>query len=183
LVLQSKLTPDELLEISGIGPKTLEKIQEFADALPEMDLEEEEPVSEADTVVEGLAEKGLPPVEEATEAGALPEVDEVGSVDEELDEAAAVVVKVEEPAGAVESGDAQPEEELTFDEMFKLKPDTLEEVAVQEDEDESPESGTTTKKKKKKKGVKSRELEYDPDLDMTIAKKKHKRGEGEWDNW
>jgi N utilization substance protein A len=181
LVLRSKLTPDELLEISGIGPKTLEKIQEFAETLPELELEEEEPVSEAETVVEDLAEEDLPPVQEADQAGAQPAVEPEVLQPEQPVEAADEKEAVGEQVETV--GEALPEEELSFDEMFKLKPDTLEEVAVQEDEDESSESGTTSKKKKKKKGVKSRELEYDPDLDMTIAKKKHKRGEGEWDNW
>ena len=36
LVLTSKVNPDALLEITGIGPKTLERIAEFAEELPNL---------------------------------------------------------------------------------------------------------------------------------------------------
>ena len=54
LVLTSKVNPDALLEISGVGPKTLEKIAEFADELPNLvpQVEEvlpEEPVRNIET--------------------------------------------------------------------------------------------------------------------------------------
>ena len=184
LVLRSKLTPDELLEISGIGPKTLEKIQEFADTLPSMEFEEEEkPVDETELAMEDLLGETLPPDEEAAESSEMEAAEAEIPLPEPLVAEVAETEAVEEQAEVEDSEEVQPEQELSFDEMFRLKPDALEEAAVQEDEDEGQAGGTPSKKKKKKKAVKSRELEYDPDLDMTIAKKKHKRGEGDWDNW
>jgi N utilization substance protein A len=79
-----------------------------------------------------------------------------------------------------------PEKELSFDEIFTLKPEVFEPAAAEEDEEETEGSGETTPKKKKKtkKAGQFRELEYDPDKDVTVAKKKHKRGDsGEWEDF
>jgi len=182
LVLKSKLTPDELLGVSGIGPKTLEKIQQFADTLPNMDLVEEKPAEE--TISEGEVEK----ISLAADAGIFTPVEQMEHEDQPLSqedvEMPIETVGAEKLTESDKETAAQPEEKISFDEIFKLKADVFEQVAVDDDEedDNSPLSDPSHKKKKKK-GNRSRELEYDPDLDMTIAKKKHKRGEDDWDNW
>jgi hypothetical protein len=74
----------------------------------------------------------------------------------------------------------EPEEEVSFDQLFALKSETLTEIepAVEEDE----ELGDVSKKTGKKKKPKHVEVTYDPDRDLTTAVKKHKRGGGwEWE--
>ncbi len=186
LVLRSQIDPDKLLQITGIGPKTLEKIQEFAEALPEMDLVEEEPAPEekAAELVDETSSEGEG--EEEAEDIAVAETIEAADISDQdqTDETLSDLSETEELTDAPISTVSQPEEELSFDEIFKLKPDAFEQAAVEEEDDDTQVSGESSeKKKKKKKGEKSRELEYDPDLDVTIAKKKHKRGEDDWDNW
>lgn len=181
LVLASKLNPEDLLEVSGIGPKTLERIQEFEKALPalipateEVAVYDEEPLP-SETEPE---EKILEPVD-STMIALEEEAAIEPSTDIEIDETG-----IKEQGQYESMEDIKSEETLSFDEMFKLKPevfntgitaadDDLEET-VDDDEGEKP------GKKKAKKSKKHRELEYDPDLDLTIAKKKHKRGEEDW---
>ena len=91
-----------------------------------------------------------------------------------------------EPVSETADEKAAPEKELSFDEIFTLKPEVFEPAAVEEDEEETEGSTETTpkKKKKNKKAGQFRELEYDPDKDVTVAKKKHKRGDsGEWEDF
>lgn len=177
LVLTSKMNPDDLLQVPGIGPKTLERIQqlsnELADLIPE-------PEQEAVEETEEIPAETAPAEEVATVAEEIPAIE---SLEEE------VVVEKEETVSEKAEEQEEPEEELSFDELFKLKPEVFDPASVSdedelEDEDEESESGKSTPKKKKgRKSKKYRELEYDPDLDMTIAKKKHKRGDAEWDGF
>ena len=68
-------------------------------------------------------------------------------------------------------------EEKPLEEIFSLRPDMLQPVAVVA-EDEDDESDKKKGKKKKKKVV---EIVYDENLDKAIAKKKHKRGDEGWE--
>ncbi len=64
LVLTSIVNPEALLEISGVGPKTLERIAEFADELPNLVPQVEEALPEEPAEV--ISEEGeVPAVEEA----------------------------------------------------------------------------------------------------------------------
>lgn len=181
LVLTSKLHPDVLLEVSGIGPKTLERIQELegdiADLVPEVVEPEPEP-KEADEI-EAEVISGPEAVEEAT---AVEELEVEAEADKEPEAAA----EDEEKPSTKEGGGTEVEEKLSFDELFKLKPEVFDTEEVMEDEEleeEEDDSGRPAKKEKKgKKTSKHREYEYDPDLDMTIAKKKHKRGDEAWED-
>ena len=180
LALTSKVNPDALLEISGIGPKTLERITEFAEELPNL----------VPRVEEALPEE---PVSTVPEAQAILAAKEPAAITEtpEAAESALVTEEIttEEAANVTESESAeeQPavEKEMSFDEIFSLKPEVFEPAAVDEDEEEETEGSgdkSATKKKKSKKAGQFRELEYDPDKDVTVAKKKHKRGDsGEWE--
>jgi len=75
----------------------------------------------------------------------------------------------------------EEKEELSFDEMFKLKPEVFTPTVEEEEELEVDQGLDKKKKKAKKKGAKYREIEYDPDRDIIITRKKHKRGDDDWD--
>ena len=180
LVLTSIVNPDALLEISGVGPKTLERIAEFAEELPNLVPQVEEALPEE------LAEV-------ISEEGEVPTVEEAVVVSEEAEAPESVLASEDAPAAepasesVAESTEEKPasEKELSFDEIFTLKPEVFEPAAVEDDEEETEGSGdkTAKKKKKTKKAGQFRELEYDPDKDVTVAKKKHKRGDsGEWED-
>jgi len=165
LVLTSKMNPEALLEINGVGPKVLERIAEFAEVLPELVPEElveeevalEEPKAET---VELEAEAELTPAEGLE---AQPEAQAAEAVD-----------------GAAPAG------EVSFDQMFTIKPEVFEAEGEtsEEEEDVTDENGKPTGKKQKKKKVnKFRELEYDPERDVVVSKKKHKRGDAGWTEW
>jgi len=187
LALASKLNPESLLEISGVGPKALEKIAEFVEKLPELVLElVPEPVEEEPTPVEPSLEDQEPPL--AQEAADDEEAaQEISSGAEGSDQAPAPEESTQEPAEPV-AENAETAAELSFDEMFAIKPDILEPVAetagdVEDEEDSNGEEGKPSDKKKKKKIKRFRELEYDPERDLVVAKKKHKRGDAEWTEW
>ncbi len=168
LMMAMKLNPDSVLGLAGIGPKSMEAIKT---ALENITFPEPEPVVEpvVEAVVEPLV--GLPvegtaevPVEMVTEVAPAEELP--GQV-EVVGEAVPVAVGLPEDNLA----------EKPLEEIFSLRPDMLQPVAVAADEEED-ESDKKKGKKKKKKVV---EIVYDEDLDKAIAKKKHKRGDVGWE--
>ena len=178
VVVTIKVNPDALLEVNGVGPKTLERLTEFADELPNLVPE----VVVEDVIAEPEAEVAESVVEtvEVEEAEMIEESEEISQpIADEID--AMVQQEVTTETDTTESEEPIVGEELSFDEIFTLKPEIFEPDEVEEeDEDETtPGEGLTKKKKKKKKGARFREIEYDPDKDITIARKKHKRGDGE----
>jgi N utilization substance protein A len=164
LMMAMKLNPDSVLRLAGIGPKSMEAIRT---ALKNVSFPEPEPVVEpvvelvAALPVEGITEVPVEPVTEVTPVESLPEP--------EMGEAEIAPVAVESPGENVG--------EKPLEEIFTLRPDMLQPVAVaaEDDEDESD------KKKGKKKKKKVVEIVYDEDLDKAIAKKKHKRGDEGWE--
>jgi N utilization substance protein A len=178
LVLASIMNPDSLLEISGIGPKTMERIAEFAEELPNL-----VPQIEEEIIEEPVAEEDIQSTETAVsiEQDLVPQ--EVETVEEPVMLQSEAIVEVGEEQKTEESDvQSEPEKELSFDEMFSLKPEVFEPILDSDDEsDDTENSGQkiTKKKKKNKKAGRFRTLEYDPDKDVTVAKKKHKRGDGE----
>jgi len=182
LVLTSKMDPDALLHVNGFGPKALERVAEFAEVLPEL---VPEPVEEEEPVVEQPAEE--PAVEEVETAAEVqeevaPEDGQPEPTEAQLEESAAPAVEGEAPK--TPEGE-EGEEELSFDEMFAIKPEVFEPEEASEEEEEGSEDDTTTggKKKRKKKVKRFRELEYDPERDVVVAKKKHKRDGTPWNEW
>jgi len=151
LLLVMKVSPEKVLTLPGIGAKAIQAIEKaVAEAKFEAVAVEEvaTPVEEAPTPVETQVEA---PVEVAPEPVEVVEV--------EAKPVAPVAVEDEEP------------ETMSFEEMFKLRPD-----AVRPTEDEE-----SLDKKKGKKGKKSVALEFDEDRGEVVGRKKHKRGDG-WDN-
>jgi N utilization substance protein A len=180
LAMQMKTHPDDVLRLQGIGPKAMIEINKLMDTLNSMIAAQqaaeaiapvEEVPAEVIAPIEVTAPLETPTVEEAvaeTEAAVQPVI-----------EAAAETPAIEGEAAPVIEGEAIPvpaEEEVSFDELFTLKPGIIEPVAEEEDD----ESGDKNKKGKKKK-KKFVELTYDPDRDVVLAKKKHKRGGAGWE--
>ncbi len=191
VVIASKVHPDSLLDVVGVGPKTLERINEFESELPGVvpEIVEEEPAeAEAETTVidetsgELTAEQIETAQGEEIPVEPIEEVTDEGHKIETLKEA-------NEPASEMTSTEEEQEEEeeLSFDEIFTLKPEVFEPTGEEEEEEEEeqePGQGLTKKKKKgKKKGARFREIEYDPDKDVTITRKKHKRDEDGWEDF
>ena len=175
LILISKMNPNALLEVSGVGPKTLEQIQEMeskiVDLVPELPEEPEMEVAEAEEVEELQAAS-----EEEAELEAEAETEETLE-ETRMPEA---VEAEEEPAKVEETKEG--EEEVSFDELFKLKPEVFEAEMEVNEEDSGKPAKKKKKKSKKQRTLRSYNLEYDPELDKTIAKKKHKRGDDEWED-
>lgn len=150
LLLAMRVSPEKVLTLPGIGAKAIQAIEKaVAEAKFEAVAVEEvaAPVEEAPAPIETQVEA---PVEVASEPVEVVEV--------EAKPAAPVAAEEEEP------------ETMSFEEMFKLRPD-----AVRPAEDEE-----SLDKKKGKKGKKSVALEFDEDRGEVVGRKKHKRGDG-WD--
>jgi len=170
LMLKMKLNPDKILGLAGIGPKSMQAIE---NALAKVTFPEPEPVVEPPLEGKPVAE-----VEAAAEAVAEPVIAaEAGAVEtappaEELVEVEAKPVEAE-AAPAVEEAAT---EDKPLEEIFVLKPEMLKTAPVAEEEEDTSEK----KKKKKKSHV---EIVYDEEQNQTIAHKKHKRGEEGWEEW
>ncbi len=185
LALTAQMDPEKILDIQGIGPKTLEKIEEFAERLPDLVPPEPEPEPETEPMAaeeETIEQAPGSEQTEAKEAVEEAEVETEGSA--QADEDAAPEDLVEDAQDDEEEkeqpGKKKVESVKSFEELFKLELQDLE---------PEPEGfdGENMKNKGKKSGKtkKSRQIEYDEDLGMTISKKKHKRADDEedWSDW
>ena len=150
LLLAMKVSPEKVLTLPGIGAKAIQAIEKaVAEAKFEVVAVEE---------VAAPVEEAPAPIETQVEAPAEVASEPVEVVEVEAKPAAPVAAEEEEP------------ESMSFEEMFKLRPD-----AVRPAEDEE-----SLDKKKGKKGKKSVALEFDEDRGEVVGRKKHKRGDG-WD--
>ncbi len=200
LMLQMNLDPNVILSLDGIGAKAMEEIESSLDGL-----EFPEPVAEELLTAEAEAEVAVSEDVSAEDVEAELVVDAEGvsipEMAEEselavLEEATLDVVDVEaEVQAEPESEEAREaqvatveeteseEEQVSFDELFKMRADIMD-IEAPDDEEEDDDSDRSTQKKKRKKKKKYVELEYDPEKDVVVARKKRKRGVGEWDdNW
>lgn len=207
LLVQMKVDSDAILGLNGIGPKTMENIQNAlaevsfpepevqepeveeieAAEEPEAELAAEVELTEAE-VVEAVVEEAVAEVELEAEMEAEGEA-EITAEEEVAAEAEVVEVltepaeveEVQEEIEVVTEPEAEEEEETTFEEIFALEPDKFD-FAEGEDEFEDEEEGELdSRKKKKKKRKKYVEMEYDPDQDVVIVKRKRKRDQEDWD--
>ena len=183
LVLTMQMNPEKILNIDGIGPKTMEKIQEFAEQLPNLVPAEPEPepepileIEEVKETVEAVESAALETAEtlaEKMDVDAAAELSADSTVAEELPAEAALnetAVK-DEPAKKVESV-------KSFEELFKLNLEDIEPESEEFDEEKSK-----LKESKTGKSKKSRRIEFDENLGVAVAKKKHKRGGSDWSEW
>ncbi len=171
--------PDQILKLQGIGPRSMEKIQDLVAAIdaemaPAEEVEEAaEVASDAEAVAEPAVEEAEAVVETAVEPGAV--VEEAVTADAVVEPAAEV------PAAEETSETEAPEEELSFEDLFKMQSEAIVPDRIVEDDEQDDELGGKGKGKKKKK--KRGEIVYDPETDLTVRKKKHKRGQDDWGDW
>lgn len=183
LAVQMKIDADEILRLPGIGPRALNEIQRLAGAY------NVEP-SEAPAVeAEGEPETAAAPADEAApeiEAQAVEDMP-AGEAAAEQEAEAEETVEPAELQAAPAAGETTAEDEnedVSFDELFTLRPEVIDEVPPEEEEEETPAQPKAKKKGKKARKGKNVEIEYDPDAGQTIARKKHKRGGSDiWGDW
>ncbi len=167
LMLQLHMDPDQILGLNGVGPKTMDDIQEALDAY---DLPEVEVAQEVEAEAEAVAETA-----------------EVES--EEVEAEAETEVEAEEAEAELELEDEEEEEEISLDDIFeqsakeiqketKRKKPAIKIVDEVPSLDELPEVQRQKQKEKKKR---YREVEYDPDHDVTIVRRRRKRSGEEWE--
>lgn len=189
---QIGMDPDQILGLSGFGPKSMEELKQVLEAFeypipapvifaPEKEAERMEaeaaeaalagePEAAAAEVVESAPEVSEAPVEaEAAEAVAGGEIEEPTMVPEEV------------TAELAESGEPAPvivDVEQAFEQLAKQF--EVVEEATDEDEEEEEPGVVAPKKRKKKKGA--RHIEYDPLTGEMVVKRRRKRGE-EWEDF
>ena len=199
LVYQMRVNPDEIFKLQGIGPRAMKAIETFMEELfPETEEDipaetveiEEVPVEES--VVEEIAaetEKAMEtvvkdlstPVEEAVEEAVEEEV-EAEQSEETKEELFVEDIETEtEEDDEEEEVPVTEEEEASFEELFKLKAETIQPEDFEGDSEDDEFSLQKSGKKKKKKKKRFAEIEYDPEEDFTHVRRKHKHGDEEWD--
>jgi len=167
LALEYKTNPDSILGLPGIGPKTLKKIEEVVEDLSQFIPAEPEPAPIEAEITEEIVEPAVEQIE--TETAGAEVVVEIPESISEMGEA--------EPEKTAESETEKPKDnELSFEEMFKIETQKINGKSFEDEEQED----STDKDDKKKKKRKFQEIEYDPDRDLTLVKKKHKRGDSDW---
>lgn len=172
LILQSKLDPDKILAINGIGPKTFEEINTFIAGV-QIPAEVQEPEVVGEAAVAELVEQAQ--VEPVLTTGEEPVVEQEAT--EEIP-----VEKTDAESGVGDT--VKPvEDEVPFEDLFKVETMKFDFTAVGETTEEEEGTGTGADKKKKGKKKKGYTVEYDPDKDQATVKRTHKRtGEG-WEEW
>lgn len=163
LLLAVKTRPDQVFGLPGIGPKAMQAINK---AVSEVSFEK----MEAAPVVEEVpAPAGVEVVETPVEipAEVVAEVAEVAAP-EIAPSPETGTAEVSTPAtGTVE----EPAQEATFEELFKLRPETFRPGTEEDD---------LKQDKKGKKGKKSVVYQYDELRGEVVIHKKHKRGTDDW---
>jgi len=167
---QLELDVDKILGLPGVGPKAIQEIGkvlrgfEYPEPEPEVVVEEEIPIVEAEEVVEVVdaveIELVETPVEVASEID-LAMVEPVAEVDVEIETAPEV-----------------PELEPTLEEAFQTVADELIAVVEIDEEEVLPEQEEERKKRKKI----SRVVEYDPDTGEMVVKRRRKRQAEDWED-
>ncbi|NIS78803.1 MAG: transcription termination/antitermination protein NusA [Anaerolineales bacterium] len=191
LLEQLGMNSEDILNLSGIGPKAMVEIQEKLDGYeyPEPEVMVEEEVEEVEELEpEVVAEPVL--VDEAVEVA---EEEEVVTVIEQLEELEPIVAgeieaEVEEPK-IEERIELKPEVELgepmtALEAAFRAAVDELDSAAefeeeVEEGDEEEEELFPTTKRQKKRK---KRVVEYDPESGEMIVTRRRKRQQDDWED-
>ena len=171
LMTQLLVEPDEVLSLNGIGPKTLEEIQEALDAFEFPEPEVVEP--EVEETVEAETE-AAPQDEEEPEVAA-----EAESTAEEAVKEVEASPEAEEPQAAVaQEVEEEEEEEEEEDIDFQAAIETESEIAFIDDDDIKGFDEDDKSKKDRKKRY--RQVEYDPDLGVDIVRRRRKGDEEDW---
>lgn len=194
LAVQMKLDADQILRLPGIGPRALNEIQRLTQAYnvepveaeveaggePEAAVAEAETAPEAQVVEPAEAVEAVPEQEEAEETVEPAEFQAAA----EAPAAESAEAQAVEPAAAGEAAAEDENEDVSFDELFTLRPEVIDDIPLDEEEEEAPPQPKVKKKGKKARKSKNIEIEYDPEVGQTIARKKHKRGGSDiWGDW
>lgn len=198
VMLQMAIDSDQILAISGVGPRAMDEIKSILSTLefPELiveDAAEEEVLEGAESPATVVDEAQEAEVETALMAEELAEPVEAETIEPETElegvtdtEAEGTVELVDEiPQGELAVEEEEKEEQVeSLEELFILRPETFTErfddyegEAEEEEDADVPKKGKRAKKKKRR----NVEMEYDPDLDIMVVKRKRKRS-GEWDD-
>ena len=165
LMLQMYVDAEKIREISGIGPKAMQSIEDAIEALTSIMPADEEPEPEP----EAIAEETEEPIGE--EEAPAPEAEQPS-----------------EPEAAPEEEEEEEEQPQSMEELFTIQPDMLDvDALIAEELEEKAPAATKSRggKKKKKKPRKFVDVEYDPDQDVMLYRKRHKKDGDEWaeDDW
>lgn len=181
VMMQFAIDADVILSINGMGPKSLENVQEklanFQFPEPEPEVVEEEAVAEGEAVETDAGEEVTAEAVEV-EAGV-----EVADAEEAIVETAvaeeAEAPTDEEIAKAALEAVGEPEQEKLVVQGAEEETASFEEMLA-----EFGEGGGESEEDKKKKSEKSkyRHIEYDPDHDVTIVRRRRK-GKGDDEGW
>lgn len=180
---------DGLLELHGVGPKTLEKVTQGIEALelpeveaPAAEVEEEEPLIAAEELEEAAAEAEVP-VEEVVEAEEIAEPEKEAVVEEVVEEA----VEPEEEAPETEEPAAEEAPEAVEEAVVEEEPADEEPSEPEEPEyffEEEQEPVDREEKLKRERGRRV-QLTYDEETGELIPRRQRKREEGaeDWDRY
>lgn len=167
LVMAVRTDPDSVFSLHGISDKSSSEIQAILDTYLSQFTVEQPIEVEVDAEEEVEAET---PVEVTVEPE--PEISEEPEVEPEVEQP----VEAEPEVTSIDATEEQePEPELSFEEMFTLRPESLNPTVEEEEKMEN----------RGKKGKKSVTYEFDEDLGEVVGRKKHKRGDEDWtgDTW
>jgi N utilization substance protein A len=174
MVLQYRMSPDNILRLQGIGPKAMSEINHLIESLEEKAKTEVlspviEPVAvvavaEPEVIIQAIEPEQIVPEAVVAET-TIPEPESV-----------AEVITLPDTLQPV---DAEPEK--SFEEMFTLKEAVVAPAEVEEEEEEGEGVDGDKKKKEKKKKRRFVEYTYDPDRDVVTSQKKHKRDGTGWE--
>ena len=152
-----KADPEEIFKLQGTTPSVMDDIASLVRLVEDRRNAEANPAP----VQEEAAEPEAPAADSEREADEPAPAAESGEAAEDL--AAETTVTAPASESAAES---EPEEDVSFDDLFKLIPVASE---IDYSEDFGEVSGDSDRKKKKKGRRKNTEIEYDPDSDSTVG--------------
>lgn len=165
-----KADPEEIFKLQGTTPSVMDDIASLVRLVEDRRNAEANPAP----AQEEAAEPEAPAADSEREADEPAPAAESESGEAAEDLAAETTVTAPASESAAES---EPEEDVSFDDLFKLIPVASE---IDYSEDFGEVSGDSDRKKKKKGRRKNTEIEYDPDSDSTVVRKKHRRGDEDW---
>ena len=179
LFMAMSTDPDQILKLQGIGPKSMEKVQELV-ALVEAEMAPAEAVAEEEPAAEEAGPEAAVAEEPPAEEEAVEDTEAVAEVATEEETVAEEPAVEEETVVETEA----EEDEMSFEDLFKMQSEAIVPERIEEEDDtDEDEYGKGKGKGKKKKKKKRGEIVYDPETDLTIRKKRHKRGDDDWGDW
>ena len=213
LIMTLRQDPDAILALQGVGPRTMDALQEAIEAyLAEHAAEAaaEEAAAEAEAVVKAEAEEIEPAAEEARAEATIEEISAEGEESAAAVEAAPaeaepipqtepqaeptpsvadLIVAEAEPLPTPEAvEEVEPSEpetaEQPLDELFSaVRLFGEQKEMLVEETEEEPEPEPAKKKKKKRKKRRYVELDYDEEGGDYYVTRRRKRDDNDWEDW